>query len=174
MRLIVDVLLHNLRLGHSGILHSLMRLLLSIWRTVVHPNVVGICGTDGGRQRRGHLWQSSWYGRNAVSLKLAVSIRDRWCILERFRFQLESLRVRIEVFVVADRWRYAIELQPYAGGAWPRIGGRRIAFDLAATTALACSHHYTRSANITAVGLRSCCCAAPFNRLCRLCSSTKT
>jgi hypothetical protein len=45
------------------------------------------------------------------------------------------------IFLVADCGRNAIELESCAGGAWPRIGCRRIALDFASSASFASSHN---------------------------------
>lgn len=76
-------------------------------------------------------------GRMALVVVVSGRIRR---VVEWFGLQLECLRA-IEVLVVTDRGRHAVELQADAGGAWPGVGGCSVAFDFTSPAALTCSHY---------------------------------
>lgn len=97
-----------------------------------------------GRGRRGqggaHLVRHV-VGHDSMALVVVLGRGIRG-IVEGLGLELELKRLRaVEVLVVADGGRDAVELEADAGGAWPGVCCGGVAFDLASATALAGPHY---------------------------------
>jgi hypothetical protein len=80
-----------------------------------------------------------------MALVVVLGGSDGLGIVQGLGLHLVCLRGFVEVFVIADGGRDAVELEADAGSAGPSVCGSCIAFDLAPATAFACAHDWGES-----------------------------
>ena len=133
--------------------------------TAIDKSRGSVCGGTGiqrhlsrqllNRHRSGLIWL--WRRRRRRRRRLRVRVRVHVRVQERRhrgidgQFVEDAMVVRpvrivgetglARIGVVAHAWRYALQLEPDAGGARPRVRRGGIAFDLSPPTAFTCAHH---------------------------------